>query len=424
MPTEAETLRVRIHRGANEIGGNCIEVAATTGERLTLDLGRPLSAGWNDTIELPPVEGLQEFDAGLLALIVSHPHLDHYGLVKQVKSSVPIFMGREAAAIVNAASFFSPAGAPIAPTGFLEHECPFAIGPFTITPHLNDHSAFDAYSILIEADGRRLFYTGDLRAHGRKAALFERFVADPPRGIDAVLMEGTHVRPDAAHDDAVFDTEHDLEEELVRLCNATAGAVVVFGSAQNIDRLVTAYRGARRSGREFVVDLYGATVAGATRATIPQPGFPVLRVLVPQLQRVRMKQSDEFERVAAIKSVRIFLEELAAHPERFVLHVPSSAAAELLKSGVLDERGLVLWSLWAGYLKDAGSKAMLAELADANVPFRHLHTSGHASVADLRRLVVALNPARVIPIHSESTDRFAELFPRVERHEDGEWWSV
>ena len=74
---------------------------------------------------------------------------------------------------MNAASFFCPAGVPIAPTGFLEHECPFTIGPFTITPHLNDRSAFDAYSILMEADGSRFLYTGELRrAGGRKAALF------------------------------------------------------------------------------------------------------------------------------------------------------------------------------------------------------------------------------------------------------------
>ena len=156
------------------------------------------------------------------------------------------FYGREASAIVNAASFFSPAGASIAPTGFHDHGCPLRIGPFMITPYLNDHSAFDAYSMLIEADGRRLFCTGDLRAHGRKAALFERFVADSPQGIDAMLMEGTHVPPDAAHDDAVLDTEWDLEEELVRLCSATAGAVVMFVSAQNIDRLITAYQAARR----------------------------------------------------------------------------------------------------------------------------------------------------------------------------------
>jgi hypothetical protein len=71
---------------------------------------------------------------------------------------------------------------------FLRHRESFALGPFTITPFLNDHSAFDTYSLLIEADGRRLFYSADLQAHGRRAGIVEEFVrkgepheASPPQ---------------------------------------------------------------------------------------------------------------------------------------------------------------------------------------------------------------------------------------------------
>jgi mRNA degradation ribonuclease J1/J2 len=49
---------------------------------------------------------------------------------------------------------------------------PLEFGPFRITPHLVDHSAYDACALEVEADGRRLFYSGDIRAHGRKGALF------------------------------------------------------------------------------------------------------------------------------------------------------------------------------------------------------------------------------------------------------------
>jgi ribonuclease J len=33
---------------------------------------------------------------------------------------------------------------------------PFAVGPFTVTPILTDHSAFDAYMLLVEGAGKRL----------------------------------------------------------------------------------------------------------------------------------------------------------------------------------------------------------------------------------------------------------------------------
>ena len=110
-------MKVRIHRGAAEIGGNCVEVADDRGQRIVLDVGRPLSAGWSDDVPLPAVPGLVTLDPSLHGVLISHPHLDHYGLLGGVDTGVPVFVGAEAAAIVDAARFFSPAGATIAPAG-------------------------------------------------------------------------------------------------------------------------------------------------------------------------------------------------------------------------------------------------------------------------------------------------------------------
>jgi ribonuclease J len=50
-------MRLRIHRGAEEIGGNCIEVEAT-GQSILLDLGAPLSGNLSPEEALPPIDGL------------------------------------------------------------------------------------------------------------------------------------------------------------------------------------------------------------------------------------------------------------------------------------------------------------------------------------------------------------------------------
>ena len=91
----------------------------------------------------------------------------------------------------EAARPWVPNGHAFSDPHFLADRKPFGIGPFRITPYLVDHSAFDAYALMVEADGKRVFYSGDFRAHGRKAALFERLVRSPPKDIDALLMEGT-----------------------------------------------------------------------------------------------------------------------------------------------------------------------------------------------------------------------------------------
>ncbi len=163
-------MRGRIHRGAHEIGGSCIEFLEQE-QRLVVDLGRPLSAGWDDLVPLPDIPGLAEPDSATLAVLLSHPHLDHYGLARQLHPATPVFMGEEAGKVLEAASFFSPVSERPLLAGALSDRTPLRLGPFIVTPYLADHSAFDAYSLLIDAAGRRVFYTGDIRAHGRKAAL-------------------------------------------------------------------------------------------------------------------------------------------------------------------------------------------------------------------------------------------------------------
>ena len=186
-------MKVRIHRGAHEIGGSCIEVLAQ-GKRLVLDVGRPITAGRDEAVPLPDVAGFDGTDPSLLGVVISHSHQDHWGLANQITAGVPIFMGAATQRILTEADFWT-GGLRVTPAGFLEHRTPFELGPFTIIPYLNDHSAFDAYSLLVEADGRRLFYTGDIRGHGRKSALFDQLTEHPPNHVNVLLMEGTNVRP-------------------------------------------------------------------------------------------------------------------------------------------------------------------------------------------------------------------------------------
>ena len=413
-------MRVRIHRGAHQIGGNCIEVAEGD-DRIVLDLGRPLSADWNEEVPLPDIPGLASAHPRTHGVVLSHPHLDHYGLAGQLGDDIPIYLGAEASRILDAASFFSDASRRPAVTGHLHDRSPIHLGPFVVTPFLVDHSAFDAYSLLVESGGRRLFYTADVRGHGRKSALFDRLVQCPPRA-DVLIMEGTNVRP--ASEPAPRRTETDVENDFVGTFRSTGGLVAAFSSAQNLDRLVTVFRAARRAGRTLVVDLYTATIAQATgRASIPQPGFDGLAVYVPHRQRVRVARTKEFQRVSSIADIRMYPEDLATDRGRVAYLGTSSTGRELVDAGAL-QGGAVVWSLWPGYLDQPSGRRLTELLQEADVPLVHHHTSGHAHVEDLERLVAAFDPARVVPIHSEATERFSDHFPRVERHDDLEWWEV
>ena len=158
---EPAPFEVRIHRGAHEMGGNCVELRHGR-DTLILDIGEPLSATWDTVVPLPDAIGLDDNGTRPLGVIISHGHQDHWELAPQLPTDIPVFIGEGAANILRAAQFWG-SGVDLREAGHLRDRVPFTLGPFTITPYLADHSAYDAFSLLIQAGGRNLFYTGDIR---------------------------------------------------------------------------------------------------------------------------------------------------------------------------------------------------------------------------------------------------------------------
>ena len=415
-------MRQHIHRGTKEIGGTCIEIEAQ-GKRIALDVGLPLDAPDEGQEELlPEVPGFREPDDSLLGVVISHPHLDHYGLARHIRPEVPVWIGEAANDIMTAANAYVPGGHAFADPNFIADRTPVEIGPFRITPYLVDHSAFDAYSLLVEADGKRVFYSGDFRAHGRKAKLFETMIERPPKNLDVLLMEGTTIG--RAGTSEGFATEADLEREFVQAFRETAGIHVVWTSSQNVDRLVTFFRAAERSGRILLIDLYSAVVLEATgKDTIPQSGWGGVKLYIPHSQRVHIKKNALFDDLARHRANRIFPEDLPDLRERAVMLFRPMMMRDRGVGAVLDGAGLT-YSMWEGYLKETSVQRVVTWLAEHDIPWQVIHTSGHASADDLQRFAAALAPRMLVPIHSFETSRFTEFFANVVQKEDGVWWIV
>src|SRR5262249_48071721 len=156
----------------------------------------------------------------------------------------------------------------------------------------------------------------------------------------------------------------------------------------NIDRLVTIYRAALQSDRDLVVDLYGASIARATgNPNIPQPGpaWPRVHAYVPIRQRVTVKEAEAFKRVEAIRPFRIYEDSIPRRRSELVMMFSMASAPALAKAGAL-EGATLIWSLWPGYLAEPSGERLRAFVADQRIPMVQYHTSGHASLHDLKRL--------------------------------------
>jgi len=409
-------MKVRIHRGTKEIGGTCIELAAGC-DRIALDFGLPLDGDAADSRLVPEIAG-----DDLRAIVITHPHIDHYGLLHHLSGKTPVVMGGAARRIVQAAAPFT--GQPLPPLDGpeLEHGKPIDIGAFRITPYLVDHSAYDAYSLLIEAEGKRLFYSGDFRAHGRKARLFEQLVANPPRNLDVLFMEGSSLS--RLDDDSIFPSESDLETEIAAHFKVCQGMTMFHTSAQNIDRVVTLYRACKRTGRPLVIDLYTAAILAATgNRNIPQSDWPGVHLYLPKLQAKQVKKNEWFPLLKQHSTNRIYQEQLREIGPRAVILFRPLMPFDLDGAGCLDKASFI-YSQWAGYL-ERGTYASTEEwLRERGIEIRQIHTSGHASPKDLKRFAAALAPRALVPIHSFATEKYDSLFDNVVYRRDGEWWEV
>ncbi len=175
-------MKIIIHRGNLEIGASCIEIQSNKGARIILDIGLELEG---EKASLPSNIG------GVNAILISHAHPDHFGLLDTLNADIPCYCGEITEAFLKAMTCFNSSYGKF-DKKFLHFKDrqEFIIDDIKFTPFLTDHSVPDSYAFLIEADGKRVFYSGDFRNTGRKdycQANILKYI----KNIDALIIEGT-----------------------------------------------------------------------------------------------------------------------------------------------------------------------------------------------------------------------------------------
>ena len=404
-----------VHRGTQQIGGSCIEIAHPQGDRITLDAGRPLDAPEGTTGLLPASLDLTK----PATVLISHPHQDHHGLVEELPANWPIRTGSGAARLIEITGEITRRPFIRRLETWTSRSGSFAIGPFTVTPFLTDHSAFDAYMLLIDGAGRRVLYTGDFRRHGRKSVLVDRLIASPPRDIDVLLTEGTNLGTDKP-----VRTERELEQEFLALFRRTAGRVFVSWSGQNIDRTVTLYRAAKRAGRTLVLDLYTADVLDRVSAgtALPRAGFPNLKIVVTTGLAANYRGQGREDFVARMARHGVSAKRV---PRNSIVMLRRALIRDYVRAGLVPTTDDAFnFSMWRGYLNDPYASEPLEWCRSAGAEISYIHTSGHASPADLRAFANALRPKVVVPVHGVKWDEGSHGFGVVRRLADAETMAV
>ena len=415
-------IRIIVHRGTNQIGG-CVTEYECRGFHLFVDYGEQLPGYEHTEME---IEGLTKGDVSNSALLITHYHGDHIGKVSELSSEIPVYMGKTGCEIyqefeLHMAHIPGEEGKRhrlmadrVAEFKHFEPGHTFEVGPFKIMPIVMDHSAFDAYAFKIEADGRKVFHTGDFRTHGFRSKMLPMVIEKYIGKVDCVVSEGTNVERSK---DTRTKTERDVKDEFVDNFKENKYNVV-YVSSTNIDRLFALYHAACEADRIFFLDEFAKKMMDASANIDKLWGKSRFYKFqseqkAPQVLWKDGVTNDKFYH--AIESHGYVL--IARANDKF---------DEWLKKMPSEGRKVYL-SMWKGYVDNPESPAYNKRLAEAvGKDYAHIHTCGHCDVESMNKLFEMLEPKVIIPIHTNSPEKFAAAFPswNVKKLEDGEIFST
>lgn len=423
-------INIKIHRGTNQIGGTITEVF-TENTHIFIDFGSELCASPEESTDGAMVEMLKH--SACDAVLFSHYHGDHVGLFQHIPENdvrgkqITLGMGKVARQVLLNIheTLAEDARQPVqeqnrqkqvlellqAKNRWLDFydESAFDIGDFHITTIRVDHSAYDAYLFVIEADGECVVHTGDFRTHGRLGAgLFEkleRFFAE--KKVDVLLIEGTMMGRGSERVITEEELQMEAEELLAKEENKYAFLVC---SSTNVESLASFHNAVwetnkrlpKEKRKPFLVnryvmkqiELYRETIGTENkefyfRKTYPLKGFHYReKKLSGKTQMEFVKETGFFMLIGPGEGYRKYLDEF------------------------MEYNPLLIYSMWKGYVEDETSETYDVGLGMLYKSMRHvdLHTSGHAVKADLERMILLTNPEKsIIPIHTEHQKRFRAL---------------
>ncbi|HBA61075.1 MAG TPA: hypothetical protein DCZ92_09710 [Elusimicrobia bacterium] len=423
-------MKIIVHRGAEELGGNCVELRSGS-SRILLDYGAPLpkiDQATGQGIEVTEAETILDipglYDKApnpILALLISHTHYDHYGalLAKPLNPDIKVYMSELMEDVIRITTKMPRDGKKL-PVGihYFRRGHKFILGRFVITPYLMDHTAAESFAFLIESEGKRVLYTGHFREHGNKATAFKQFLAAKMGPIDALITEGVQAGLEKG------PSEQDILAQVETKLKAHDGALFFLCAGQDLGLLAGLSQLAKNTRRYLVVDGYTALLLERVRAIAQKHGVELklpgldteyLRIIRNAATQRVYQLSEYTETFSRMRDKLFGWDWVRANLDRLI--IPVRANSQLwVKEQVNDLRGAALvYSAWESYTEEAGMLPTLdwfkgRGLLDVPAPL-----TGHAYFSTIRKLVENKRPRYIVPINTNEADKFAFTYGKRAR---------
>ena len=376
-------MKIEIYRGAHQIGGSAIEISTAT-TCIMLDFGNELSLDEKYTPINLDIDGVTKGTPDCDGIVISHYHMDHLGQMTSVLPEIPLYMGELSKEIALIGAEYQDKDLYLRLLGantFRGGEA-FSIGDICIRPLVIDHSAVDSYMFVIEAEGKRVLYTGDFRMHGLRQHVLEKLVKTYIGEIDVLITEGTLLSKDA--DECISEAVvlDDISSYI-----RDGKYVFIMCSSTNIDRIMGIWQN-MPTDKVLICDAYQKRILDIVINNVYYESSLYRRHDSP-LVIDKGKYPKYYMDNGFVSLVRA--------TENHIFHIQ-----EFSKDDVR-----IIYSMWAGYIEE---NLALKNLLDT-YPSYICHASGHVSKDDLIKFIKLVNPDVIIPVHTDNPERLEALAP-------------
>ena len=376
-------MNIIIHRGTHQIGGSAIEIS-TASTRIILDFGNELSLDEKYTPINLDIDGVTKGLPDCDGIVISHYHMDHLGQLISALPEIPLYMGELSKEIAligaeyqNRCLYLRLLGANTFRGGDA-----FSIGEIRIRPLVIDHSAVDSYMFVIEAEGKRILYTGDFRMHGLRHHVLHKLVDTYIGEIDVLITEGTLLSRDADDCTSEVAVLEDISSYI-----QDRKYVFVMCSSTNIDRIMGIWQN-MPTDKVLICDAYQKRILDTMINNVYYESSLYRRHDSPLVLNKGSypKYYMDHGFVSLVRGTEKFISQIKEFPKDDVR---------------------IIYSMWTGYIEENLALKALLE----TYPTYICHSSGHVTKDDLIKFIELVNPDAIIPVHTDNPERLEELVP-------------
>lgn len=407
--------KITIYRGSHQIGGCATEIR-TNNSRIIIDFGANLpdndeEGTIGDEALIQTVFNGKSCDG----VLFTHYHGDHIGLYQKIPQDIPLYIGSTAKKLLEILTEKLDSNPKATEKGLprvKSIKCYFpgqklnAFGDIHVTPFIVDHSALDAYMFLIETGGTKILFTGDFREHGiiGENNTLEKMVQAYICEIDILITEGTMLSRIDETGRNLIHTESDLGKRVRELFRTNKESVILVSST-NLDSIMEFYH-ALPWGMDFVCDAYQAKLMLAAMADKGKYYKKYRPEMIHGKPRRLYIVGNDMEGLGAKENCyRADFSILQRKGFAMLAREGNPMFRKIMKHF---SDPLIIYSKWTGYLEGKHADPKIKEFI-GNHRMEKLHTSGHAYVETIEKLIRLTNPKVIIPMHTECADAFGKM---------------